>query len=83
MKYKAIVDVALKPDYTDPEGDTAANALRGLGYAVNDIRVGKRFEIVFEAANETSAEAVVEEMCRRMLSNPTKDDYGFKIEEIT
>ncbi len=27
------------------------------------------------------AEKQVDEMCRRLLANPTKDDYRFEIEE--
>ena len=34
MKFKAFVYVALKDGYSDPEGETAAGALRGLGYSV-------------------------------------------------
>ena len=82
MKYKATIDVNLKPDYTDPEGETTAKTLKNLGYEVSDIRVGKRHEIFFEAPNREKAEEIVEEMCRRQLSNPTKDNYDFKIEEI-
>ena len=82
MKYRLRIEVNLKSGHSDPEGETTARALQGLGYDVTDIRVGKRLEIIFEAANREEGEAVVEQMCRRVFSNPTKDDYSFEIQEI-
>ena len=82
MKFNAKVYVSLKKGYSDPEGETAANALRGLGYDVDDIRASKAYEVSFQADNRESAEAVLDEMCRRLLTNPTKDDYSFEIREV-
>jgi phosphoribosylformylglycinamidine synthase PurS subunit len=36
---------------------------------------------VLDVDSEEEAEKKVEEMCRRLLANPTKDDYSFTIEE--
>ena len=82
MIYKATIDVRLKPGYSDPEGETTAKALQGLGYSVIDVRVGKRYEINFDAVNREEAEAIVKQMCRRQLSNPTRDDYSFEIKKV-
>jgi len=82
MKFKASVYVTLKVGYSDPEGETTASALRGLGYKVDDVRSSKAYEVVFEADNSSMAEKVVDEMCRRLLTNPTKDDYRFEISEL-
>ena len=81
MKYKAFVYVALKTGYSDPEGETAAEALRGLGYSVVDVRSTKAYEVTYEAENTKDADKLIDEMCRRLLTNPTKDDYTFEIRE--
>ena len=81
MKFKAFVYVTLKKGYSDPEGDTTANALQGLGYPVERVRSSKAYEVYFEAADASGAERLLDEMCRRLLTNPTKDDYHFEISE--
>ena len=81
MKFHAIVYVSLKSGYSDPEGETTASALQGLGYKVTGVRSSKAYEVTLEAGNRKEAEAVVDEMCRRLLTNPTKDDYRFELRE--
>lgn len=79
MKFAARVDVLLKKGYSDPEGETTARALRGLGYRVLDVRVGKVYDLSIEAGDEEEARRLVEEICLRLLANPTKDDYHFEL----
>ncbi|MCW4049166.1 MAG: phosphoribosylformylglycinamidine synthase subunit PurS [Candidatus Bathyarchaeota archaeon] len=81
MKFKAFVYVTLKSGYSDPEGDTTADALKGLGYSVNKVRASKAYEVYFEGKDKEQAKALIEEMCRRLLTNPTKDDYRFELSE--
>ena len=82
MMFNAKVYVSLKKGYSDPEGETAANSLRGLGYTVEDVRASKSYEISFQAENRVDAEVILDKMCRRLLTNPTKDDYSFEIREV-
>jgi phosphoribosylformylglycinamidine synthase len=82
MKYKAFVYVTLKIGYSDPEGDTTANALQGLGYPVAKVRSSKAYEVYYEAKNHNDAKNLIDDMCRRLLTNPTKDDYHFEISEL-
>jgi phosphoribosylformylglycinamidine synthase PurS subunit len=81
MLYKARVEVSLKPGHSDPEGETTARSLRELTYSVRSVGVSKMYTITLEADSRKKAEAHVEEMCRRLLANPTKDNYTFKVEE--
>jgi phosphoribosylformylglycinamidine synthase PurS subunit len=81
MFYKARVEVSLKPGHSDPEGETTARALGELAYPVRNVGVSKMYTITIEADSRKEAQAYVEEMCRRLLANPTKDDYTFKVEE--
>lgn len=81
MRFLAKVYVSLKSGYSDPEGETTARALKGLGYSVTDVRTSKVYEVSLEGDSMEEAEAAVDEMCRRLLTNPTKDDYKFEISE--
>lgn len=81
MKFKAFVYVSLKSGYSDPEGDATTEALRGLGYEVEKVRASKAYQITFEAKDRAAADAVIDEICRRLLTNPTKDDYRYELSE--
>jgi len=82
MKYCLTIEVTLKPGYSDPEGETAAELLKQLGYKIETAHVGKVYSVIVHAATKTEAKAKAEEMCKRLLANPTKDDYSITIEEI-
>jgi len=81
MMYRAKIEVGLKPGHSDPEGEMTGQSLRELKYSVKSVSVSKVYEVYFEADSKEEAEKQVEEMCRRLLANPTKDDYRFEIEE--
>lgn len=81
MEYIARVEVSLKPGHSDPEGETTKDSLKELNYPVMDVRVSKVYLIRLEASSVEEAESLVDEMCRRLLANPVKDDYKFKVEE--
>jgi phosphoribosylformylglycinamidine synthase len=82
MRFRASVYVSLKRGYSDPEGETTARALKSLGYSVSGVRVSKVYEVELEAESLKDAERLIDEMCRRLLTNPTKDDYRFEIREM-
>ena len=82
MMYRAKIHVQLKPGHSDPEGEMTAQTLRELEYPVKNVQVSKFYEIFFNANSKEEATAIVEAMCRRLLANPTKDDYRFDLEEI-
>jgi phosphoribosylformylglycinamidine synthase len=81
MKYQIRIEVKLKPGYSDPEGETTARLLKELGYKVGSIDVSKLYKVILDATSHKEAEAKTEEMCKRLLANPTKDDYSIAIEE--
>ena len=82
MKFHARVEVNLKPGHSDPEGETTKQSLSELNYAVHSVNVSKIYELVLEAKNLAEAKRQVDEMCKRLLANPVKDNYHFDIEEI-
>ena len=82
MIYRAKIEVSLKPGHSDPEGETTAKSLEELGYPVEATKVSKIYEITLSARSVKEANRLVDEMCRRLLANPTKDNYNFAIEEM-
>jgi len=81
MKFQATIYVSLKSGYSDPEGETTASALQGLGYNITRVRSSKAYEVTLEAGSRKEAKALVNEMCLRLLTNPTKDDFRFELRE--
>jgi len=81
MRYQLKIEVSLKPGHSDPEGETTARLLKELGYKVETANVNKVYSIVLEAETRKEAEMKAEEMCKKLLANPTKDNYSFVIEE--
>lgn len=79
--FRARIEVRLKPGYLDPEGETVRRALSDLGYTVSQVGTSRIYEIRFSAPSADDARRIAEEMCRRLLSNPVKDDYSFEISE--
>lgn len=81
MKYRLKIEVSLKPGHSDPEGETTAHLLRELGYRVEAVNVSKVYSVVLEAGSQKEAGVKAEEICKRLLANPTKDNYAIVIEE--
>jgi phosphoribosylformylglycinamidine synthase len=70
------VIVSLKGGLLDPEGKAVSDALPTLGWTnVSDVRVGKHVQLTIEAPDEASARAEVEEIARKLLSNPVIEDF--------
>ncbi len=81
MKYHVKIEVSLKPGHSDPEGETTARLLKEMSYKVETVNVSKIFRVVLNAQTRKEAQAKAEEICKRLLANPTKDNYSIAIEE--
>ena len=81
MMYQAKIEVGLKSGHSDPEGEMSGQSLRELKYSVKSVTVSKVYKVYLEAGSRKEAEKQVDEMCRKLLANPTKDNYRFEIEE--
>ena len=82
MEYRVEVEVGLKPGHSDPEGETTRKSLLELKYPVKSVGVSKVYEIRLAAKSRMEAKRLVDEMCRRLLANPVKDNYHITIEEV-
>ena len=79
--YRARIEVSLKSGHSDPEGEMTTQSLKELKFLAKKVNVSKVYTIVFEAEDEQKAKKAIEEMCRKLLANPIKDNYSYKIEE--
>jgi phosphoribosylformylglycinamidine synthase subunit PurS len=76
MKYRFQVVVSLKPGLLDPQGKAIEGSLPAMGWAnASNVRVGKYVELVVDAETEAAASSQVDEMARRLLSNPVIENY--------
>jgi phosphoribosylformylglycinamidine synthase PurS subunit len=81
MKYAAKIEVNLKPGHSNPEGETTASLLVELGYRVEAVDVSKVYTVTLEAFSPKEAKMKAEEMSKRLLANPTKDNYTISVVE--
>ena len=77
---KIVVDVMLKPEILDPQGQAVSNALPSLGFApASSLRIGKHVELELEAADKEDALAQAEKMAETLLANPVIEDYTVRL----
>lgn len=73
------IDVMLKDEILDPEGQAVERALPSLGFdEVTDVRIGKH--IVVDLADRPDVDARVVAMCDRLLANPVIEQFSYRIE---
>ena len=78
---RVVVDVMLKPEILDPQGQAIIGALGRLGFAgVTSVRQGKRFEIELEGDVDDAALAQVRRLADTLLANPVIEDYSVRVE---
>jgi phosphoribosylformylglycinamidine synthase subunit PurS len=81
---RVVVDVMLKPEILDPQGQAVARALPGLGVdgatVVTDVRIGKRIELTVDGEVDGAALAAIEQLAHTLLANPVIEDYVVRAE---
>jgi phosphoribosylformylglycinamidine synthase len=76
---RVVVDVMLKPEILDPQGQAVANALPRLGVeGVASVRIGKRIEIEFNGEPDL---ARATDIADRLLANPVIEDFTIRVED--
>jgi phosphoribosylformylglycinamidine synthase len=73
---RVLVDVVLKPEILDPQGQAIVGALHRLGIeGVSDVRQGKHFELEVE---EGVDDATVTKLADTLLANPVIETFTIR-----
>ena len=76
---KIIVEVMLKSEILDPQGQAVASALPRLGFNfAQSVRQGKRFEIEVDGEPSMSD---INKAAELLLSNPVIENYTVRVEK--
>lgn len=70
---RVVVDVVLKPEILDPQGQAIVGALGRLGiHGVSDVRQGKHFEL--DVADDLDDETL-QRLADTLLANPVIENF--------
>ena len=70
---RVVVDVVLKPEILDPQGQAIVGALARLGHAgVSNVRQGKRFEL---DVDDTIDDSQLAQIAESLLANTVIEDW--------
>ena len=73
---RVLVDVVLKPEILDPQGQAIVGALGRLGiHGVRDVRQGKHFELDVDDALD---DATVAKLADTLLANPVIETFEIR-----
>lgn len=80
---KADVYVTLRKTVVDPQGLVIKHALKSLGFSgIADVRCGKIITLRLNIKNKAKAQKEIQEMCKKLLTNPIIEDYHLEISSI-
>jgi len=73
---RVVVDVVLKPEILDPQGQAIVGALGRLGvHGVTDVRQGKHFELDVDEGIDDEA---VARLADTLLANPVIENFTIR-----
>jgi phosphoribosylformylglycinamidine synthase PurS subunit len=76
---RIVVDVMLKPEILDPQGQAIVGALPTLQISgVRAVRQGKHFELDVDG-DDGAALQIAEDLAGRLLANPVIEDYQVRL----
>ena len=79
---KVIIDVMLKAEILDPQGQAIANALPRMGFSLSPIstRQGKRFELTFDHEPTDLEISEIKKAAETLLANPVIEIFEIRME---
>ena len=74
--HQVVVDIMLKPEILDPQGQAVANAIPTLGAAAPvAVRIGRHVQLALDAVDEAAALAQATHLAQVLLSNPVIENF--------
>ncbi|MGH3310825.1 MAG: phosphoribosylformylglycinamidine synthase subunit PurS [Streptomyces sp.] len=82
---RVVVDVMLKPEILDPQGQAVQRALPRLGFGdiAADVRQGKRFELEVAEPVTDDKLARIHELAETFLANTVIENFTVRVENAT
>ncbi len=81
--FRASIDVMPHDNLLDPQGKAVSGSMQNLGLPeITGVRIGKHITLHVEAADKKTAEAKVDEACRKLLANQVMERFSFSLEEV-
>ncbi|MEE8410674.1 MAG: phosphoribosylformylglycinamidine synthase subunit PurS [Myxococcota bacterium] len=81
--FKVELIVRPRAGVRDPQGNAVEESLRSIGFdGMNVHCVGRYLRMDLDAESEEAAKKIAEEMCRRLLVNPSLETYDLTIAAI-
>jgi phosphoribosylformylglycinamidine synthase len=78
--YHAKIDIMPHKELLDPQGKTVAKNMHHLNIqGIQDVRIGKHIEVKFEAADDQAAKQIIEESCKKLLTNQITESFAYSI----
>ena len=79
---RVIVDVVLKDEILDPQGDAISRALPRMGFTFvpTSVRQGKSFIISLDRAPSAAELKEIESAASTLLSNPVIETFTIRVE---
>ncbi len=79
---RVVVDVMLKPEILDPQGQAVQGALGRLGFdGVTSVRQGKQFVIDVDGPADETLRGRADEMASTLLANLVIEDYTVRVDD--
>jgi phosphoribosylformylglycinamidine synthase subunit PurS len=76
---RIVVDVMLRREIHDPQGEAIASACQRLGFGqVLGVRQGKRFEVELSGPADEAALVKVAELAGELLANPVIEEFTLR-----
>lgn len=82
MRFKAEITVMPIEALLDPQGKAVTGSMKNLGLQeITGVRIGKHITLEVEAKDKKTAEAKIDEACKKLLCNQIMESYRFSVEE--
>jgi len=73
------IDVMLKDEILDPQGQAVQRALPTLGYeGIADVRIGKHIELTVD--DDADLTSVIDGLAGQLLANPVIEQFTWRVD---
>ncbi len=80
--FNASIEVMPHDNLLDPQGKAVSGSMKNMNLAeITNVRIGKHITLQVEAKDKKTAEAKVDEACKKLLANLVMEKYSFSVSE--